>query len=88
LGATELCAGETTMLGVDIVGYVAAALVLVAFCMQSMCTLRVFAILSNLAFITYAYHRDLVPILLLHVILLPVNAARLYQLFHPEPSKL
>ena len=68
------------MLVIDIVGYVAAVLVLAAFCMRSMCTLRVFAILSNFAFITYAYHRELVPILLLHVILLPVNAGRLYQL--------
>ena len=76
------------MLAIDIVGYVAAALVLAAFCMQSMCTLRVFAILSNLAFIAYAYHRDLIPILLLHVILLPVNAARLYQLSSPESPKL
>jgi CRP/FNR family transcriptional regulator, cyclic AMP receptor protein len=76
------------MLAIDIVGYAAAALVLAAFCMQSMCCLRVFAILSNLAFITYAYHRDLIPILLLHVLLLPVNATRLYQLFHPEPAKL
>ena len=63
------------MLAIDIVGYAAAALVLVTFCMQSMSSLRVFAILSNLAFITYAYHRNLVPILLLHVILLPVNAS-------------
>jgi CRP/FNR family transcriptional regulator, cyclic AMP receptor protein len=76
------------MLVIDIVGYVAAGLVLAAFCMRSMCTLRVLALLSNLAFITYAYQRALIPILLLHVILLPVNAGRLYQLHKPEPPKI
>lgn len=76
------------MLVIDVLGYAAAALVLLSFCMQSMSSLRMFAILSNLAFITYAYHRNLVPILLLHIVLLPVNAGRLYQLIHLERPKL
>jgi CRP/FNR family transcriptional regulator, cyclic AMP receptor protein len=76
------------MLIIDMVGYVAAGLVLTAFCMRSMCTLRVLAILSNLAFITYAYHRDLPPVLLLHVVLLPVNAGRLYQLWTLDSAEL
>ncbi len=75
------------MLAIDFVGYAAAGLVLAAFCMQSMSTLRVLAILSNLAFITYGFYRDLIPILLLHVILLPVNATRLYQLLHFEQPR-
>lgn len=75
------------MLVIDLVGYVAAGLVLAAFCMQSMTTLRALALLSNLAFITYAYQRDLIPILLLHGVLLPVNAVRLYQLQNLDSPK-
>ena len=64
----------------NVVGFAAAGLVLATFCMTSMSTLRCVAIASNLAFIGYGYLGGLVPILLLHALLLPVNVYRLTQL--------
>lgn len=66
--------------GVNLVGYMAATLVLITFCMRSMCALRLIALTSNLVFIAYGYLADLHPVLILHFILLPVNASRLLQL--------
>jgi len=65
---------------IDAVGFAAAGLVLATFCMRSMSALRWVAISSNVAFIAYAYLRGLAPVLLLHMLLLPVNACRLAQL--------
>jgi hypothetical protein len=66
-----------TSLATDALGYLAALLVLAAFCMRDMTTLRVLAFASNLAFIAYAASAGLQPVLLLHVVLLPVNLWRL-----------
>jgi hypothetical protein len=64
----------------DLVGFVASALVLGAFLMRDMLILRLLAILSNLAFIAYAVVAGWVmPVLVLHVALLPVNICRLSQ---------
>ncbi len=65
---------------VNLVGYVAASLVLATFCMRSMGALRLIALISNFAFIAYGYLAGLMPVLILHVVLLPVNAFRLLQL--------
>ena len=64
----------------DLIGYLAAAFVLLAFCMRDMLPLRVIAIFSNVAFIAYAWGMGLTPIFVLHVILLPVNCWRLRQI--------
>jgi hypothetical protein len=61
------------------VGYTACGLVLVTFTMKSMRPLRLVAILSNVAFIDYAYGEHIMPILILHSILLPLNIVRLAQ---------
>ena len=65
---------------IDQVGFAAAGLVLATFCMRSMSGLRWVAIASNLVFIAYGYLGDLAPVLLLHMLLLPVNVCRLVQL--------
>ncbi len=57
----------------DLVGLLAAACVLATFSMQSMIALRAFAIASNVLFIIYGTGARLMPIVLLHAILLPVN---------------
>lgn len=62
---------------VEPIGYLASALVLATFCMRDMAALRCVAIASNLAFITYGALADLGPVLLLHLLLLPVNVVRL-----------
>jgi hypothetical protein len=64
----------------DLLGWVAAGLVFATFCAKRMAALRVLAIASNLAFMDYAYAAQLWPILVLHSVMLPVNAVRLREL--------
>jgi CRP/FNR family transcriptional regulator, cyclic AMP receptor protein len=59
------------------IGYFASLLVLVSFCTRDMVALRAVAIAGNLAFIAYGAMADIGPVLLLHLVLLPVNMLRL-----------
>ena len=61
------------------IGFLASALVLAAFAMKDMVNLRIVAICSNVAFIIYALVLNLPPVLMLHIILLPLNGWRLAQ---------
>jgi len=61
----------------DIIGFVAAGLVLATFAMKDMRALRATAIISNLAFIVYGAVNGLLPVLTLHLLLLPLNVQRL-----------
>lgn len=63
----------------DMLGWAACALVLATFCMRAMVPLRLTAIASNLAFIAYGASAGIEPVLLLHVLLLPLNTLRLAQ---------
>jgi hypothetical protein len=63
----------------DLLGYVASGLVLVTFSARSIAALRAVAILSNLMFIAYALAAQLPPVLVLHVLLLPLNVWRLWE---------
>lgn len=65
---------------VDALGYLAAACVFLTFCMRTMLPLRLVAIASNIAFISYAIAASLAPILILHGALLPLNILRLIQM--------
>jgi CRP/FNR family transcriptional regulator, cyclic AMP receptor protein len=65
---------------VELSGYLASLLVFSTFYMKTMMPLRSVAIASNVAFITYGYLAGLYPVLLLHVVLLPLNTWRLYQM--------
>lgn len=62
------------------VGYCASLLVFCAFYMKTMIPLRCVAIASNVAFITYGFAGGLYPVLVLHVVLLPLNCLRLLQM--------
>jgi CRP/FNR family transcriptional regulator, cyclic AMP receptor protein len=62
------------------VGYCASLLVFCAFYMKTMIPLRCVAIASNVAFITYGLAGRLYPVLVLHVVLLPLNCLRLLQM--------
>jgi CRP/FNR family transcriptional regulator, cyclic AMP receptor protein len=68
------------------IGYLASALVLAAFGMKDMVNLRIVAICSNIAFIAYALVLSLTPILVLHVVLLPLDGWRLTQALQDSPS--
>ena len=63
------------------IGYLASALVLCTFLTRTMMPLRVIALGSNLAFIAYGALLHLYPVLVLHVVLLPINAWRLREIF-------
>ncbi len=63
----------------EVIGYLASALVFATFYMSTMRLLRTVAILSNLAFILYGHFAGAMPILILHLVLLPLNTWRLYQ---------
>jgi hypothetical protein len=62
---------------VDLLGFAASATVLATFCMTRMLPLRLLAIMSNILFGAYGYLDHLYPVLLLHLLLLPVNCVRL-----------
>jgi CRP/FNR family transcriptional regulator, cyclic AMP receptor protein len=64
----------------DLFGYAAAVLVLITFSMKTMVPLRIAGIVSNIFFIAYGYLSGATPVLILHLILLPLNTLRLYQI--------
>ena len=65
----------------EFLGYFASVLVFMTFYMRTMVALRCVAIASNVAFVSYAYYEGLLPILILHGLLLPMNLYRLSQLW-------
>jgi CRP/FNR family transcriptional regulator, cyclic AMP receptor protein len=69
----------THLQGADWLGYLAAMLVFCSFYAKTIVALRLVAITSNMAFIGYALAKGLYPVLILHVVLLPLNCVRLAQ---------
>ena len=65
---------------VDIIGWVAGALVLATFCLRTMVPLRGVAIASNIAFVAYGVMASALPIVVLHLALLPLNVLRLREM--------
>ena len=63
-----------------IIGYAASGFVLATFWTNDMRRLRMLAILSNIAFISYGALVWLPPVLALHLLLLPLNTARLMRI--------
>ena len=63
----------------ELLGYLAAGLVLATFSARSITVLRMLAIASNVLFIAYAACAHLPPVLILHTLLLPINLLRLRQ---------
>jgi hypothetical protein len=64
----------------EITGYLAAALVFLTFYMKTMIPLRLVGICSNCSFILYGFLESLYPVLILHLILLPLNTLRLHEM--------
>ncbi len=64
----------------EMAGYLAAFSRFLTFYMKTMIPLRLVGICSNLIFITYAYLGSLHPVLVLHLILLPLNGLRLREM--------
>jgi hypothetical protein len=72
--------GLSLVLRVDIIGYAGALLVLATYSMRTMIPLRILGICSNVFFISYGYLAHVYPNLILHMVLLPLNSIRLYQM--------
>ena len=72
------------MLTWNAIGFVASGLVLAAFCMKDIVPLRLIAVGSNVAFLTYGLALGLAPVWLLHAALLPINCWRLWQGVSPN----
>ena len=70
----------------EAVGYLASGLVLAAFCLRDMLPLRILAVASNLAFVSYGWLAGLRPVLLLHLVLLPINLFRIWQLLRARAA--
>ena len=64
----------------ELSGYVAAGLVFMTFYMKTMIPLLIVGICSNCAFIIYGSLDSLYPVLILHLILLPLNSLRLREM--------
>ncbi|MDF1929400.1 hypothetical protein PGH45_04115 [Legionella pneumophila] len=71
---------------IDLVGYVASSLVFATFYVKKILTLRLIAICSNVAFITYGLGYHLHPIFILHSVLLPLNLYRIFELLKNNPE--
>jgi hypothetical protein len=61
---------------VDVLGFVASIMTLVAFAQRSMLPMRVAAIAANIFFIAYGAMGPYYPVLSLHLVLLPLNLRR------------
>jgi hypothetical protein len=66
-------------------GYIASGLVLSTFSVTSMRRLRLLGIGSNVSFICFAVMTGVLPILILHSLLLPINISRLIQIERSRP---
>jgi CRP/FNR family transcriptional regulator, cyclic AMP receptor protein len=64
----------------ECIGYAASGLVLATFCFSNPVWLRLFALMSNVAFIAFGYMEAIHPVMLLHLALLPINAYHLAKL--------
>lgn len=64
----------------DVFGYLGGLLVFSTFYLKTMIRLRLVAIASNFVFVAYGLMGNLVPILMLHLLLLPLNVWRLVEI--------
>jgi len=74
-----------TILGPEALGWAAALLTLLTFVSADMRRLRLLALAGNAAFIAYGSMAQLLPVLVLHLALVPVNLWRLNQAFTRKP---
>jgi CRP/FNR family cyclic AMP-dependent transcriptional regulator len=65
---------------IDAIGYLAAVLTLATYSMKTMIPLRIIGIGANISFIAFSGLSGIYPSLILHLILLPLNIVRLYQM--------
>jgi hypothetical protein len=69
---------------IDLIGYAACVSVFATFCMSEMVPLRIVAIFSNVLFAAFGALAHIHPVLVLHIVLLPVNLVRLIRAVAPD----
>jgi hypothetical protein len=65
---------------IDAIGYAGSVLELISFGLTTMVLLRLTAVLSSLAFLTYGLLTASLPLVFMEVVLIPLNAWRLWQM--------
>ena len=65
---------------IEILGYLAGVATLTTYSMKTMIPLRISGIAANVLFIGFGWLGAIYPTLVLHIILLPLNSLRLYQM--------
>lgn len=73
---------------IEAVGFVASGFAVLTYWMRDMFALRAAAVLSCVFFIAYGTMIDSWPLLVMEIILLPINAFRLLELWRAKPAKL
>ena len=65
---------------IELLGWIGAAATFSAFSLRTMLPLRSLAVTANAAFVSYGYFAGVVPVLVLHAALLPLNLLRLVEI--------
>jgi CRP/FNR family cyclic AMP-dependent transcriptional regulator len=68
------------MTWIDALGHLGALVIIATYSMKTMIPLRVAGIAGSCIFITYGYLSGTWPVLMLHLVVLPLNAVRLVQM--------
>ena len=74
------------MTTLEVLGYLGGVLVFSTFYLKTMIPLRLVAIASNIVYIAYSALAGLLPILVLHTLLLPLNIWRLIRSRAVDPQ--
>src|SRR5262245_11628301 len=64
----------------EALGYLGVLLTIGTYSMKRMIPLRIIGICANCVFIAYGFHASVYPQLLLHSVLLPLNAFRMWEM--------
>ena len=65
---------------IDALGYFGALLTIGTYSMKTMIPLRIIGICANVVFLAWGLSGNIYPSIFLHLVLLPLNATRLYQM--------
>lgn len=68
------------MTWVDYLGYLGACITIVTYSMKTMIPLRIVGMCANVCFLFYGFMAKVYPSMVLALVLLPLNATRLYQM--------
>lgn len=65
---------------IEAIGWLASAITIATYAMNTMISLRVLALASSVLFVAYAFMLQLWPLMVMEAVLLPINCFRLWQI--------